>query len=120
MSREARHLIRRTLLYQLARTKFLIIILGMNIDDKISSVKFYVDEEYAHLKIKNEGTCLRCETKPCLFFCPANVYRLSEEGKIIVAYQACLECGSCRVACPFLNISWDYPRGGMGLAYKFG
>lgn len=104
----------------MARQNFLIIILGMNIDDKISSVKFYVDEEYAHLKIKDEGTCLRCETNPCLFFCPANVYRLSEEGRIIVAYQACLECGSCRVACPFLNISWDYPRGGMGLAYKFG
>jgi ferredoxin like protein len=49
-----------------------------------------------------------------------NVYRLDGDGKIAVGYQACVECGSCRVGCPFLNIGWALPRGGFGVAYKFG
>lgn len=92
----------------------------VNIDEKISSVKFFVDEKYCHLKIKSEEVCLNCERKPCLSFCPAGVYRLDSHGKILINYQACLECGSCRVGCPFNNILWDYPRGGFGLNYKFG
>ncbi|MFN3406314.1 MAG: ferredoxin family protein [Caldimicrobium sp.] len=92
----------------------------VNIDEKIGSVKFYVDEKYPHLKIKNTEICKGCEKKPCLNFCPAGVYRLEEENKILISYQACLECGSCRVGCPFSNIVWDYPRSGFGVNYKFG
>ncbi len=92
----------------------------INIDEKIAAVKFFVDEEWAHLKIKDEKVCLNCVKKPCLNFCPAGVYRLTEEGKILVSYQACLECGSCRVGCSYFNIIWNYPRGGFGVNYKFG
>ncbi len=91
-----------------------------NIDEKIGSVKFYVDEAFSHLKIKDEKSCFACREKPCLNFCPANVYRLGEGERILIVYQACLECGSCRVGCPFKNILWDYPRGGFGVNYKFG
>jgi ferredoxin like protein len=91
----------------------------VNIDEKIGATKFFVDEEYAHLKIKSHEVCEKCSSKPCLNFCPAGVYRFSE-GKIVINYQACLECGSCRVGCPFKNILWDYPRGGFGVSYKFG
>lgn len=93
---------------------------SVNIDEKISSVKFFVDEEYPHLRIKDEKVCLKCNEKPCLNFCPAGVYRLTEEGSILISYQACLECGSCRIGCPFENIIWSYPRGGFGVNYKFG
>lgn len=92
----------------------------VNIDEKIGCVKFYGDEEYVHLKIKDATLCEKCEKKPCLYFCPAFVYRLGEKNKIIINYQACLECGSCRIGCPFKNILWDYPRGGFGVNYKFG
>ncbi|MBU1208420.1 MAG: hypothetical protein KKH04_16085 [Proteobacteria bacterium] len=30
---------------------------------------------------------------------------------ISVAYEGCLECGSCRIGCPHLNIEWRFPRG---------
>ncbi|MFN4196651.1 MAG: ferredoxin family protein [Caldimicrobium sp.] len=92
----------------------------VNIDEKIGSVKFYIDEKYSHLKIKDTKICERCEKKPCLNFCPAGVYRLEDENKILISYQACLECGSCRVGCPFFNIIWNYPRSGFGVNYKFG
>jgi ferredoxin like protein len=31
-----------------------------------------------------------------------------------------LECGSCRIACPLLNIEWRFPKGGYGISHKFG
>ncbi len=92
----------------------------VNLDDKIFTLKYYVDEDYAHLRIRDEEVCRRCPTRPCLSFCPAGVYRLDRSGGITVSYQACVECGSCRVACPYANIEWNYPRGGFGVAYKFG
>jgi len=92
----------------------------VNIDEKIGCVKFFVDEEYVHLKIRSKEVCFYCKDKPCLSFCPAGVYKLGGSGEIVVSYQACLECGSCRVGCPYRNIEWDYPRGGFGVNYKFG
>lgn len=91
-----------------------------DVDELISSVKYYVDDELAHLWIKDHAVCAGCDAKPCLNFCPVSVYRLDRQGKIMVGYQACVECGSCRVGCPFLNIGWVLPRGGYGVAYKFG
>ena len=61
----------------------------------------------------------RCAGQPCLYFCPANVYRL-ENGRIGVAWEGCVECGSCRVACPHLNIEWRFPTGGCGVSLRFG
>jgi ferredoxin like protein len=40
--------------------------------------------------------------------------------RAIEAIQACVECGSYWVGCPFNNIGWALPRGGYGVAYKFG
>ncbi|MBN1262206.1 MAG: 4Fe-4S dicluster domain-containing protein [Anaerolineae bacterium] len=90
------------------------------VDDLLVTIKYFVDEEHAHLWIEDHEVCARCRHKPCLYFCPVNVYTLGHDGKIQVAYQACVECGSCRVGCPYSNIGWTLPRGGYGVAYKFG
>ncbi len=90
------------------------------VDDLLVSIKYFVDEEESHLRIKNQEVCARCRHKPCLYFCLVNVYTLGSDGKIQVSYQACVECGSCRVGCPYENIDWALPRGGFGVAYKFG
>ena len=92
----------------------------VNADDMIASLKYYVDEDEAHLWIKDEAVCARCVLKPCLYFCPVSVDQLDRENRTMVGYQACVECGSCRVGCPFSNIGWKLPRGGFGVAYKFG
>jgi ferredoxin like protein len=90
------------------------------VDDLLVSLKYFIDEEQSHLKIKDHAVCARCQYKPCIDFCPVGVYTLAHDGKIQVAYQACVECGSCRVGCPYENIKWTLPRGGFGVAYKFG
>jgi ferredoxin like protein len=90
------------------------------VDDLLMSLKYFIDEEKAHLWIEDHAICGRCEHKPCLTFCPVGVYTLGNDGRIQVAYQSCVECGSCRVGCPYKNIGWILPRGGFGVAYKFG
>ena len=92
----------------------------VNIDDMLVANKYYVDEDFAHIKIKDSNICDHCEHKPCLFFCPVGVFCKDAQDNIMVGYQACVECGSCRVACPFLNVDWHLPFGGYGVAYKFG
>ncbi len=91
-----------------------------NVDDLLVSLKYYVDEDFAHIRISDHNVCTGCEKKPCLDFCPAHVFSLDRQKKVMVSYQGCLECGSCRIGCPFYNIEWNLPRGGYGVAYKFG
>jgi ferredoxin like protein len=89
------------------------------IEDKLFLDRFRVDEE-PHIRIIENALCMaKCEDQPCLYFCPANVYRL-EKDRIVVAYEGCLECGSCRIGCPHLNIEWRFPTGGYGISHRFG
>lgn len=89
------------------------------VEDKLFLNRFRVDEE-SHIRIIEGALCgEKCADQPCLYICPARVYRM-EEGRITVAYEGCVECGSCRIACPHLNIDWRFPRGGFGISHKFG
>jgi len=92
----------------------------MKIEDKLFLDRFKVDEADSHLKIIDPQVCMnKCKGQPCLYFCPANVYRL-EGNRVSVNYEGCLECGTCRIGCPNLNIEWKFPKGGYGVAHKFG
>lgn len=102
-----------------------------DIEKKLINVKYKVDEK-THL-ILNQDICKVCEDKVCLNICPANVYKervldpnTGEEAKnndtigcIDVEYENCLECGACRIACPYGAIEWKYPSCGCGVMYKF-
>ncbi|RPI34423.1 MAG: 4Fe-4S dicluster domain-containing protein [Chloroflexota bacterium] len=90
------------------------------IDDILMSLKYYIDEHDAHLQLIEPDVCISCENKDCTYFCPVGAYRQQEDGRVLIAYQSCIECGSCRVMCPHNNVLWKFPRGGFGVAYKFG
>ena len=93
----------------------------MKIEDKLFLDRIKVDEKESHLKIIDGGVCMtKCKEQACLYLCPANVYRLEEGDRISVNYEGCLECGSCRIGCPHLNIDWRFPKGGYGISHKFG
>jgi ferredoxin like protein len=40
--------------------------------------------------------------------------------KTTVSYENCIECGACRMICPYNNISCVMPRGGYGIRYQYG
>ncbi|GIM44909.1 ferredoxin [Collibacillus ludicampi] len=88
------------------------------IEDKLFTIRFKVDEN-SHLIIKDQEVCKNCATKECNYFCPADVYHW-EGAYTSVAFENCIECGTCRIGCPTYNIEWVYPKGGHGITYKFG
>ena len=82
--------------------------------------KFNVDEETPHI-VLDKAICAQCADKPCLYVCPAVLYKLEGNGEIGFDYAGCLECGTCRVVCKNKGIvKWDYPRGTFGVNYRFG
>jgi len=99
--------------------------MSFNVEEKLGLVSYKPDHTNAHIKIKDASTkspCVTsCKDKPCTFICPAKVYAWEEaQKKILVAYENCIECGACRMLCPFDNIACEWPRGGFGVQYKMG
>lgn len=94
-------------------------IISKNIDDKLATIKYTCDTE-SHL-IVNQDKCRKCKKRFCTFICPANVYSWdSENKKMLVKFEDCLECGACRIACEKKNIDWKYPKAGYGVKFKLG
>lgn len=95
---------------------------SINISGKLGLVKFNPDDN-SHLKVLDREICrVKCRQKFCTHSCPAQVYKWEPEEELItIAYEGCLECGTCRSGgCPYGNIEMHYPRGGFGVQYRFG
>jgi len=91
----------------------------MNVEDRLFLNIFNADDR-SHLKVIEPEVCLKCKRKQCSPSCPSKCYTI-QDGKAVVAYEGCLECGTCRIVCnEFFNIGWKYPRGGFGVSFKFG
>ncbi|QSG04014.1 ferredoxin family protein [Natranaeroarchaeum sulfidigenes] len=91
-----------------------------SLEDRLYTVK-YEDPGESHLDVKVPGICEeRCRTDDCVDVCPADVWREGEDGVPHIAYENCLECSSCRFACPHNNVVWTYPENGSGVTYSYG
>lgn len=91
----------------------------VNVDQKLSIDKFYVDEENAHIVLKeNPGDA---EFNKLVLACPAGLYKIDDKGVKSFDYAGCLECGTCRVLCGKTILEkWEYPMGTLGIEYRFG
>ena len=86
----------------------------MDIEEKLFLTKFRPDTE-SHIEV-NQNICVLCKGKECTKFCPANVFALSAvDEKLIVSYENCLECGACKIGCPYGAIRYSQPQAGCGL-----
>ncbi len=91
---------------------------NVSLEDRLYSVK-YEDPGDSHLDVQVPGICAeRCRTNDCMKACPADVWRESEDGTPLIAYENCLECGTCRIVCGQNNVIWTYPENGSGVTYK--
>ena len=89
-------------------------------DDKLATLSIKVNERDPHLKIIDQKVCLKCIDKPCTVTCPVQNYKVEDNGHTTIFWDSCIECGTCRVICPFQNISWKFPAGGYGVSFKYG
>lgn len=90
----------------------------LSIEKRLTLIKFLIYEK-PHIIIDIER-CNKCDRKICIKACPAGLYTLDEDGKLLFNYEGCLECGTCRVVCPHDAIRWSYPPGGYGVYFQFG
>jgi len=91
----------------------------MIIDDRLTHIRYVVDSQNPHILVDRK-ICQTCPHKPCLYICPVQNYTLDEEGQINFRWEACVECGACRIVCEAGAIVWNYPRGGFGVCYRYG
>ena len=91
----------------------------ISVEEKLFTTKIVKYAE-SHLKVRDQDKCRRCVLRPCIHVCPAGTYSYDEDRGLSIAYENCLECGSCRVVCEFDNIDWSYPPGGFGVDFKWG
>lgn len=46
--------------------------------------------------------CMHCETPECVTVCPTGASQKTDEGVVLVEYGACIACGYCMTACPYV------------------
>jgi ferredoxin like protein len=90
----------------------------MSIDEKLLKTRFIIDSGNPHITLDAER-CGECPDEPCLIVCPTQCYK-KEKEKLLFSWENCIECGSCRIVCPLGSITWNYPRGGFGVCYRYG
>ncbi len=93
----------------------------MNMEAKLGLDVFALDpDKQPHIVVNQEICRERCRHKVCLAVCPAHLYSLTPTGEVLVNWEGCLECGTCKLACPEGALEWRYPRGGSGVQYRLG
>lgn len=92
----------------------------VNVDEKLGINKFYVDEENAHIVLK-QGDIDMKEFHKLVLACPAGLYKIDENNDIHFDYAGCLECGTCRVLCGSTILEkWEFPVGTLGIEFRCG
>ena len=93
----------------------------LSLQEKLGRNVFKIDQGAAHIVIDHDICRSKCTSKPCLYVCPANLYTYQdEEDQIFIDYEGCLECGTCMIVCKDEALTWEYPRAGYGVQYRFG
>lgn len=93
----------------------------LSLQEKLGKDVFKIDGEKPHIVIDHAICRERCAVRPCLYVCPAKLFSLKPDSKdIFVDYEGCLECGTCVIVCQDEALSWEYPRAGFGVQYRFG
>ena len=93
----------------------------MSLDARLGLDKYEIDNEQSHIAVAHER-CVACELRPCLTVCPAGVYNWVND-QVKAAYENCLECGTCQIACDEGGeggITWQNPAGGFGILFRYG
>lgn len=91
----------------------------ISFEDRMATVLFDVAPA-PHIFIDGDK-CRGCSTKDCVTACPANLFIPLDDGSVVFNYELCFECGTCYMICNEQGaITWSYPPGGAGAAFRYG
>lgn len=90
----------------------------MSINDKLIRTRFVVDAGTPHISV-DSTLCAQCLEKACLITCPVQCYTQEPHG-VAFSWENCVECGTCRIICSKNAVTWNYPRGGCGVCFRYG
>jgi ferredoxin like protein len=89
----------------------------LSFEDRMATVDFRVHHR-AHITV-DADVCRSCTTRACVVACPANLFVPTSDGGILFNYEQCFECGTCYLVCNSDGaITWTYPEGGYGVAFR--
>jgi ferredoxin like protein len=86
----------------------------MKVQAKIDTLLFRADRR-SHIEL-DPAACAACQERPCLNICPAQMFTLAADDSVLFSHEGCLECGACCIVCQ--HLTWNYPRGGYGVAFR--
>jgi ferredoxin like protein len=90
---------------------------GPSFEDRMSTIDFRVAPK-AHITVDSD-VCRSCTTKACVSACPAALFVPTSDGGVLFNYEQCFECGTCYLVCNKEGaLTWTYPEGGAGVAYR--
>lgn len=90
------------------------------VTDRLARNSYVLDEDECHIEVNQEVARRTGTGKLLVRICPAKVYGEAPDGTITVNYAACLECGTCLAVAAPGALTWHYPRGGFGIAFREG
>jgi len=90
------------------------------VTDRLARNSYVLDEEESHIRVDQDIARSTGTGALLVRICPAQVYGEAPDGTITVNYAACLECGTCLAVAAPGALTWHYPRGGFGVAYREG
>ncbi|MEU7400906.1 MULTISPECIES: ferredoxin family protein [Streptomyces] len=92
---------------------------AMSFEDRMSTVDFRVSDR-AHITVDTD-VCRTCVSRLCVPVCPAALFVPTSDGSVLFNYEQCFECGACHQVCDAAGaITWTYPEGGHGVAFRQG
>ncbi|HEY0188521.1 MAG TPA: hypothetical protein VGC67_13605 [Cellulomonas sp.] len=86
----------------------------------LGTVALETDETESHIEADQDAARTAGVGPLLVRICPAHVCSLRPDGRIGVAYRACLECGTGLVVAPRGTLSRHYHRGGTGMGVREG
>ena len=75
-----------------------------------------------HIEVDTDICNSTCPHKCTTYVCPADCYKIDENGEVYFQVEDCIECGTCLYACDQGAVSWEYPdpEEGRGVTWNYG
>lgn len=90
------------------------------VPERLAANSYAVDDSAPHIVVHQDVARETGSGRLLVRICPAHVYSEAPDGTIAVEYAGCLECGACLAVAAPGSLTWHYPRGGFGVAFREG